>query len=135
MKAQRYALLGVAHCWIVDPEARRLECFSLREGACQATAAAEAPAQLDIPGLAGLTIDLGAIFISLSYRFALASPSNSNPGAVWSTFYSLRAEPRRLVTQHLGGAVGQGGGKLAKDDAAGIGGGHGGDSTARKGGV
>ncbi|MSO52933.1 MAG: hypothetical protein CK533_01585 [Acidobacterium sp.] len=54
--------MGVAHCWIVDPEARRLECFSLREGAYQATAAAEAPARLDIPGLAGLTIDLGAIF-------------------------------------------------------------------------
>ena len=62
VKARRYALLGVAHCWIVDPEARRLECFSLREGAYQATAAAKAPARLDSPGLAGLTIDLGSIF-------------------------------------------------------------------------
>lgn len=62
VKAQRYALLGVAPCWIVDPEARRLECCSLREGDYQATATAKAPARLDSPGLAGLTIDLGAIF-------------------------------------------------------------------------
>jgi len=30
VKARRYAARGVPHCWIVDPEARRLECFRLR---------------------------------------------------------------------------------------------------------
>ena len=62
MKARRYAVLGVAHYWIVDPDARRLECFSLVDGVYRASAAAAAPASVDIPGLTGLTIDLAAVF-------------------------------------------------------------------------
>ena len=62
VKARRYALLGVAHYWIVDPDARRLECFALSDGAYQATTAADAPATVAVPGFMGLAIDLGAIF-------------------------------------------------------------------------
>ena len=62
VKARRYAVLGVAHYWIVDPDARRLECFALSDGAYQATTAADAPTKVEIPGFTGLVIDLGAIF-------------------------------------------------------------------------
>ena len=62
VKARRYAFLGVAHYWIVDPDARRLECFALSDGAYQATTAADAPATVAVPGFMGLAIDLGAIF-------------------------------------------------------------------------
>jgi len=34
-KAQRYAALGIPHYWIVDPEARTLECFRRHEATYQ----------------------------------------------------------------------------------------------------
>ena len=31
-KGNRYAVLGLLHYWILDPSARRLECFRLEDG-------------------------------------------------------------------------------------------------------
>lgn len=62
LKAHRYAVLGVPHYWILDPDQRRLECFTLRDGAYEPVASAEAPGTLDVATWPGLTIDLGAIW-------------------------------------------------------------------------
>jgi hypothetical protein len=32
VKFRRYAALGVLHCWIVDPESNRLECYRVHSG-------------------------------------------------------------------------------------------------------
>jgi Uma2 family endonuclease len=61
-KARRYALFGIAHYWILDPDARRLECFSLRDGVYQLAASATAPETLAVSAWAGLTIDLSMIW-------------------------------------------------------------------------
>jgi Uma2 family endonuclease len=62
LKAHRYAVLGVPHYWILDPDQRRLECFTLRDGAYEAVGSAAAPETLDVANWPGLTIDLGAIW-------------------------------------------------------------------------
>jgi Uma2 family endonuclease len=62
IKAHRYAELGVAHYWIVDPERRRLECYRLEAGAFQLVVAGEGDESLAHPDWDGLTIDLAALW-------------------------------------------------------------------------
>jgi len=62
LKSQRYADLGVAHYWLVDPDARRVECLRAEGGAFRAVAAAEGECTLTHPDWDGLTIDLGALW-------------------------------------------------------------------------
>ena len=62
IKASRYAELGVAHFWIVDPEQRRLECFRLEKGAFRLCASAEGDRSLAHPDWAGLVIDLAVLW-------------------------------------------------------------------------
>jgi Uma2 family endonuclease len=64
IKAQRYARLGIAHYWIVDPEERRVECFRERGGVYELVAAAEADRGLTHPDWPGLLIELGALWRS-----------------------------------------------------------------------
>jgi Uma2 family endonuclease len=56
VKARRYAALGVPHYWMVDPDARRVECYRARQGAYALVAAAEGEAALEHTDWPGLTI-------------------------------------------------------------------------------
>jgi hypothetical protein len=61
-RSPRYAELGIAHYWIVDPDRRRLECFRLSDSAYHRLAAAEGDAPLAHPVWSGLTVDLAALW-------------------------------------------------------------------------
>ncbi|MGQ0733209.1 MAG: Uma2 family endonuclease [Acidobacteriota bacterium] len=61
-KARRYATLGVAHYWILDHEARRLECFRNRDGVFELVVSADGDSTLGHPDFDGLSIDLAAIW-------------------------------------------------------------------------
>lgn len=62
MKAQRYAELGVAHYWILDPDARTLDCLRLEEGTYRRLVQACAPNALHHPDWPDLAIDLDALW-------------------------------------------------------------------------
>ncbi len=62
IKSQRYAVLGVQHYWIVDPEATRVECYRAA-GATYLSAASAGPRDtLAHPDFPGLTLSLAALF-------------------------------------------------------------------------
>ena len=61
-KAQRYATLGVARYWIVDPAAHTVECLRLHEAAYTGVASFEATDTLTHPDFPGLRFDLAAIW-------------------------------------------------------------------------
>jgi Uma2 family endonuclease len=62
VKARRYAELGIPHYWLVDPEARRIECLTLDRSAYRPSIAAEGDATLSHPAWPGLTIDLAEVW-------------------------------------------------------------------------
>jgi Uma2 family endonuclease len=64
VKAVRYAALGVPHYWIVDVDARVIECYRLAGGTAkyESIARAQAPAALEHPDWPGLRIDTAAIW-------------------------------------------------------------------------
>jgi Uma2 family endonuclease len=62
LKAQRYAELGVAHYWLVDPERRSLECHVLEHGAFRLVAEAEGDIVFTHPAWDGLAIDLARLW-------------------------------------------------------------------------
>lgn len=62
-KARRYAVRGVVHFWIVDPDARTFECFQLREGAYQLDASAAGQAELSVPSFTELTVSLAGLWL------------------------------------------------------------------------
>ncbi len=63
-KARRYAALGVRHFWLVDPDARRIECYrSQADGSAYSLVVqAEGPAALSHPDWASFTIDMEALW-------------------------------------------------------------------------
>jgi Uma2 family endonuclease len=61
-KGNRYAALGLPHFWILDPSARRLECFRLEAGSYRLAASAEGDCSLAHPEFPGLSLDLTAIW-------------------------------------------------------------------------
>ncbi len=61
-KAQRYATLGVAHYWIVDPASRTIECFRLHEAAYISVAAFGAADTLTHPDFPDLRFDLADVW-------------------------------------------------------------------------
>ena len=63
-KARRYAALGVAHYWIVDPEKKRIECHRAVRGVFQPVLEAEGNTTLVHPNWSGLVIDLAALWRS-----------------------------------------------------------------------
>lgn len=65
VKAQRYAARGVPHYWIVDPEARRLECFRLREGRYELEAAGTEDEAVDVLDFPGLRIPLAMLWFGM----------------------------------------------------------------------
>ena len=62
IKAERYAELGVAEYWIVDPDHERVELFRLEDGAYRLIAAAAGATSLAHPGWDGLVLDMGALW-------------------------------------------------------------------------
>lgn len=61
-KSRRYAELGIRHYWLVDPDARRVECRRLEGGAYRTTVAAEGDASLAPPEFDGLRLSLTALW-------------------------------------------------------------------------
>ncbi|MGQ0732164.1 MAG: Uma2 family endonuclease [Acidobacteriota bacterium] len=62
-KARRYRVLGVTHYWIVDPDARSIECFRLEGEAYRLQASASGHEELHVPGFEGLTIALAGLWL------------------------------------------------------------------------
>lgn len=62
VKARRYAALGVPHYWVVDPDARRLECYRAGSGAYDPVCSGEGPARVEHPDWRDLVIDLAALW-------------------------------------------------------------------------
>lgn len=62
VKARRYAELGIHHYWLVDPEARRVECHRLAGQGYERTAAAGGDTTLPIPGIGGLALALSQLW-------------------------------------------------------------------------
>ena len=62
IKQRRYAALGVAHYWILDPDAETLECLHLDGGAYRSIAEMQSPGTLIHPDWPDLRIDLGALW-------------------------------------------------------------------------
>jgi Uma2 family endonuclease len=62
VKAARYAALGVPHYWIVDLDARAIECYRGQDGRYELVVRVEAPAALLHPDWPDLTIDTAAIW-------------------------------------------------------------------------
>jgi Uma2 family endonuclease len=62
VKAQRYAALGITHYWMVDPEARRFECYRLAAGEYALLAEGEGDAVLAHPDWAGLSIAVAELW-------------------------------------------------------------------------
>jgi len=62
LKARRYAEIGVLHYWIVDPDAKRLDCRRLEAGGFRRVATASGDTTLEHPDWNGLVIDLAALW-------------------------------------------------------------------------
>jgi Uma2 family endonuclease len=62
LKFRRYAALGVQHCWIVDPDEHRLECYRLAGGVFAPAVAAAGDTTLQHPDWDGLVVDLSALW-------------------------------------------------------------------------
>ncbi len=64
-KLRIYQEAGVQHYWLVDPEERTLQCFSLREGAYALAAVGMDDEIVEPPGFPGLVIPLKALWHNL----------------------------------------------------------------------
>ncbi len=64
VKAQRYALFGVPHYWMVEPEARPFECYALEAEHYVLRMSGRDRASLSPPDFPGLTIPLAEIWPS-----------------------------------------------------------------------
>jgi len=62
-KAQRYAALGIPHYWLVDPEARAVECFRRHEAAYQLVGAFGPDDTLTHPDFPGLRLGLATLWL------------------------------------------------------------------------
>ena len=62
VKARRYAAVGIPHYWIVDPEARRIECYRVDSGAYVAACEGEGDATIALPDWQGLMIALSDLW-------------------------------------------------------------------------
>ena len=62
VKARRFAALGVPHYWVLDPDQRRLECYTNVDGTFVLSAAGERDELLASPDFERLQIDLSAIW-------------------------------------------------------------------------
>lgn len=61
-KPSEYATFGLKHLWLVDPEARTLECFALGAGGQYVRSFAASEGSIQVPGFEGLVLDLDALW-------------------------------------------------------------------------
>jgi Uma2 family endonuclease len=66
IKARRYASFGVPVYWLVDPSARRVECFRLVSGTYALVAEGHDDEVIDAVGLDGVHLALGPLWLELS---------------------------------------------------------------------
>jgi Uma2 family endonuclease len=64
VKAQRYAVLGVRHFWLADPQARTLECYRNEGGGYVLQAMGRDRQTLILPDFPGLAIPLADLWTS-----------------------------------------------------------------------
>jgi Uma2 family endonuclease len=62
-KAGRYAARGVTHFWIVDPDARTLECYRLIDGVYRLEASGTGTDDVGVPSFPGLAIPLAGLWL------------------------------------------------------------------------
>jgi Uma2 family endonuclease len=62
IKVRRYSDLGIPHSWVVDPDARTIECRRLERGAYRVVAEPTVPETLRHPDWPDLSIDLAALW-------------------------------------------------------------------------
>ena len=63
-KARRYAARGVPHYWIVDPDARTIECFRLDGLTYRLDASGRDPDEVVVPAFDGLTLPLTDLWLA-----------------------------------------------------------------------
>ena len=61
-KARRYAALGLPHFWIVDPDAKRVECYRLKDRRYVLVTSGAGVAALAHPDWPGLLIELASLW-------------------------------------------------------------------------
>lgn len=62
-KARRYAARGVVHFWVVDPDARTLECYRLVDGIYRLDVSGMGSSDVTVPGFPGLSIPLAGLWL------------------------------------------------------------------------
>lgn len=62
VKARRYAALGIRHYWLVDPEARRLDCYRTEAGGYALVVQGEGDTALAHPDWPELTLNLANLW-------------------------------------------------------------------------
>ncbi len=62
VKARRYAELGIRHYWLVDPDARSVECHRLSGRTYERTAVADGDTTLSVPAFTGLALPLSPLW-------------------------------------------------------------------------
>lgn len=62
VKARRFAALGVPHYWLLDIDARRLECYRNESGTLVFATGGAGDENVEAPGFTGLSIDLAALW-------------------------------------------------------------------------
>jgi Uma2 family endonuclease len=73
-KLREYAAFGVRWYWLIDPEARSLEILKLGEDSHYVHALDATEGSFDVPGCAGLTLDLDALWRELDEAIEVDPP-------------------------------------------------------------
>ena len=63
LKLPRYAAAGVAHCWLIDPDARTLEAYANQDGRWLLLGAWGGTDQAAIDPFAAVTLDLSGLWV------------------------------------------------------------------------
>lgn len=63
IKARRYSTLGIVHYWLVDPEARRLECYVLQGSQYVLCVDGQGPVMITHPHFTELTVPLSDLWV------------------------------------------------------------------------
>lgn len=99
VKPQRDAARGVPYYWIVEPEARRLECFRLEEGHYALEGAGMGNEIVEVPDFPAPTIPLSTLW------FSLANPPSDNNGPAGVTRTAGKLPRRTPRSEEPAGGV------------------------------
>ena len=79
VKARRYAVLGIPHYWIVDPDALRIAFYRAEGPSYVVAAVAEGDTTVEAPGWPGLTIAVGELWKPSPLERREGSPTSDTP--------------------------------------------------------